>query len=64
MSSSTAVFRHDIAINAATFSAGRKGNQTHYSVGAGMAFSKFQIDLGADFSDSNDTVSMSGVFRF
>lgn len=54
----------DIAINAATFSAGRKGSQTHYSIGAGMAFAKFQIDLGADFSDSNDTVSMSGVFRF
>jgi long-chain fatty acid transport protein len=54
----------DIAINAATFSAGRKGDQTHYSFGAGMAFSNFQIDLGADFSDSNDTLSMSGVFRF
>ncbi|MCB1574186.1 MAG: hypothetical protein KDI80_09415, partial [Xanthomonadales bacterium] len=53
----------DIAINAATFSAGR-GSQTHYSVGAGMAFSSFQIDLGADFSDTNDTFSMSGVFRF
>jgi long-subunit fatty acid transport protein len=54
----------DIAINAATFSAGRYGDQTHYSVGAGMAFSKFQIDLGADFSETNDTFSMSGVFRF
>lgn len=54
----------DIAVNAATFSAGRYGSQTHYSIGAGMAFAKFQIDLGADFSDSNDTLSMSGVFRF
>jgi len=49
--------------NAATFSAGR-GSQTHYALGAGMAFSNFQIDLGADFSDSIDIFSMSGVFRF
>ena len=50
--------------NAATFSSGRKGSQTHYAIGAGIAFSKFQIDLGADFSDTSDTVSASGVFRF
>ncbi len=54
----------DAAANAATFSAGRTGSQTHYAIGAGIAFSKFQIDLGADFSDSSDTVSASGVFRF
>ena len=50
--------------NAVTFSSGRKDSLTHYSIGAGMAFSKFQIDLGADFSDISDTVSASGVFRF
>ncbi len=50
--------------NAATFSSGRSGSQTHYAFGMGVAFNKFQIDLGADFSDSSDTVSMSGVFRF
>ena len=33
-------------------------------IGAGMAFSKFQIDIGADFSDTSDTVSASGVLRF
>ena len=50
--------------NAVTFSSGRKGSQTHYAIGAGMAFSKFQIDIGADFSDTSDTVSASGVLRF
>lgn len=50
--------------NAVTFSSGRKGSQTHYAFGAGMAFSRFQIDIGADFSDTSDTVSASGVFRF
>ncbi len=50
--------------NAATFGAGRNGSQTHYSIGAGMAFSQFQVDLGADFSDTSDTYSVSGVFRF
>lgn len=50
-------------VNAATFSAGR-GSQTHYTFGMGMAFSNFQIDLGADFSDISDMVSLSGVYRF
>jgi long-subunit fatty acid transport protein len=50
-------------INAATFSAGR-GSTTHYTFGMGMAFSNFQIDLGADFSDISDQVSLSGVYRF
>ncbi len=54
----------DPEANAVTFSSGRKGSQTHYAFGAGMAFSRFQIDVGADFSDSTDTVSASGVFRF
>ncbi|MBL0162822.1 MAG: outer membrane protein transport protein [Xanthomonadales bacterium] len=54
----------DPEANAATFSSGRSNKQTHYAIGAGMAFSKFQIDLGADFSDTSDTVSASGVFRF
>lgn len=53
----------DPPANAATFSAGR-GEQTHYAIGAGIAFPNFQIDLGADFSDSVDVVSLSGVYRF
>ena len=51
-------------VDSATFGAGRSGSQTHYAFGMGMAFNQFQVDLGADFSDSNDTVSVSGVFRF
>ncbi|MGB0135106.1 OmpP1/FadL family transporter, partial [Dokdonella sp.] len=50
-------------VNAATFSAGR-GSETHYTFGMGMAFSNFQVDLGADFSDTSDMVSLSGVYRF
>lgn len=52
------------AIDSATFSSGRSSSQTHYAIGMGVAFNQFQIDLGADFSDTSDTVSMSGVFRF
>ena len=52
----------DLAL-AALFSGGR-GPETHWSVGAGMAFSKFQIDVAGDFSDAVDTWSVSGVYRF
>jgi long-chain fatty acid transport protein len=48
----------------ATLFAGGRGSQTHYSVGAGWAFSRFQLDLAADLSDGVDTYSMSGVYRF
>ena len=54
----------DPTVNAATFGSGRSGSQTHYAFGMGMAFSQFQLDLGADFSDTSDTVSVSGVYRF
>jgi long-chain fatty acid transport protein len=54
---------NSLAVNAIGFSAGR-GSQTHYAIGAGMVFNNFQIDVGADFSDSIDILSMSGVFRF
>ena len=47
-----------------TFSSGRKGSQTHYAIGAGMAFSKFQTDIGPEFSDTSDTETASGVLRF
>lgn len=55
---------NSVPANAATFAAGRDDAQTHIAIGAGMAFEKFQIDLGADFSDTVDILSMSGVFRF
>ena len=47
---------------ATVFSAGE--DQMHYSVGLGWAFSSFQVDFAADFSDRQDTLSLSGVWRF
>jgi len=39
-------------------------DQIHYALGLGLAFKKFQIDLGADFSDLVDTVSVSAIYSF
>lgn len=40
-------------------------NQTHWSVGFGYFFgTRGQIDMAADFSDLQDTYSISAVFRF
>ncbi len=39
-------------------------DETHYSVGFGFFFSNFQMDLAADFSKNQDTISVSGVYRF
>jgi len=36
----------------------------HISVGAGIAFSRFQIDIGADFSDAVDQFAISGIYSF
>jgi long-subunit fatty acid transport protein len=36
----------------------------HISVGAGIAFSSLQIDIGADFSDAVDQFAISGIFSF
>jgi len=52
----------DVAL-AALCSKGR-GPETHVSVGAGMAFKSFQVDLAGDFSNAVDTWSLSGVYRF
>lgn len=38
--------------------------ETHYALGAGIAFESFQIDLAADVSDLVDTYSVSGVWHF
>ena len=48
---------------ATLFSVG-KGSQTHYSIGGGFAFAKFQIDAAADFSDLTDIYSISAVYHF
>ncbi len=39
-------------------------DETHLSVGFGVAFPRFQLDFAYDDSDSRDTMSLSGVFRF
>ncbi|UXI69372.1 OmpP1/FadL family transporter [Tahibacter amnicola] len=44
--------------------AGGRGSDTHYSIGGGWAFTKFQLDFAADFSEGVDTYSVSGVYRF
>lgn len=48
--------------NAALFSTGE--DEIHYALGLGWAFSSFQIDFAADFSDRQDTLAISGVWRF
>lgn len=50
------------AAYAALFSAG--DDQNHMSIGLGAAFESFQIDFGYDHSDTLDTLSLSGVYRF
>jgi long-chain fatty acid transport protein len=39
-------------------------DEVHVSVGLGLAFSSFQVDLAADFSDLVDTVSLSFIYSF
>jgi len=39
-------------------------DEIHYAFGVGAAFERFQIDLGADFSDLRDTLSLSAIFSF
>jgi long-chain fatty acid transport protein len=47
---------------AVLFSAG--DDETHVSAGFGLAFPRFQLDVGYDHSDVRRTLSLSGVFRF
>jgi hypothetical protein len=39
-------------------------SQLHWAAGLGVAFERFQVDLGADFSELVDTVSVSGIYSF
>jgi long-chain fatty acid transport protein len=52
----------DIYADAVLFRAGE--DQNHVAVGFGLAFTRFQLDFGYDHSDTRDTLSLSGVFRF
>ena len=39
-------------------------DEIHVAVGMGLAFTSFQVDLAADFSDLVDTVSLSLIYSF
>ena len=42
----------------------RGEDEMHFSAGLGVAMQHFQIDLGVDFSDRTDTVSLSAIYNF
>jgi hypothetical protein len=42
----------------------RGEDEMHYALGLGMALESFQIDLGVDFSDRVDTLSLSAIYDF
>ncbi len=39
-------------------------DEIHLAAGVGLAFDRFQIDLGADFSDEVNTLSVSAIYTF
>ncbi len=39
-------------------------DELHYTVGLGLAFDRFQIDLGVDFSELVDRVALSAIYNF
>jgi long-subunit fatty acid transport protein len=43
---------------------GEGDEELHYAAGFGAAFSNFQIDLGVDFSDRRDMISVSGIYSW
>jgi hypothetical protein len=42
----------------------RGEDEMHYAAGLGVAMQHFQIDLGVDFADRTDTVSLSAIYNF
>ena len=43
---------------------GTGGDEMHFSFGFGAAFESFQLDLGVDISDRQDTISISGIYSW
>ena len=43
---------------------GQGDDELHYAIGLGTAFKTFQVDLAADFSDRQDTLSISGIYSW
>jgi long-subunit fatty acid transport protein len=52
----------DVILHRALFQPG--DDELHLALGIGFAFKRFQIDLGADFSDPVDTASLSVIWSF
>ena len=42
----------------------RGDDELHFAAGVGVAMQNFQVDLGVDFADRVDTVSLSAIFSF
>lgn len=42
----------------------RGKDEMHYAAGIGIAMQNFQIDLGVDFADRVDTLSLSAIYNF
>jgi hypothetical protein len=42
----------------------RGDDEMHYSAGIGVAMQNFQVDVGVDFADRVDTVSLSAIYDF
>lgn len=42
----------------------RGDDEIHYAAGLGLAIENFQLDVGADFSDHFDTLSLSAIYSF
>lgn len=42
----------------------RGEDEIHFSAGLGVAMPGFQIDLGVDFTDQVNTVSLSAIYSF
>ncbi len=55
-------YRGDDPYSAALLQAG--DDEIHVAAGLGLAFESFQVDLGADFSDLRNTVSISAIYSF
>jgi hypothetical protein len=41
-----------------------RGGVTHASVGAGVAFERFQLDVGFDLSERTTIAAVSAIFTF
>jgi long-subunit fatty acid transport protein len=59
---------HEVAYSGDNYVAAallQPGDDTlHYAAGLGLAFARFQVDVGVDFSDLVDTASLSIIYSF